>query len=44
MWCRPLYGLHPTTPDPNVDLLPSFRQCLNETGYVEGDKMTLHYL
>jgi putative ABC transport system substrate-binding protein len=40
----PVIGfLHPTTPDPNVDLLRAFRQGLKEAGYVEGENVAIEY-
>src|SRR5262249_31770996 len=35
--------LNPTLPDPNADLLRAFRQGLKDTGYVEGENVTIVY-
>ena len=38
----PVIGfLNPTSPDPNAERLRGFRQGLKETGYVEGDSVTI---
>jgi putative tryptophan/tyrosine transport system substrate-binding protein len=40
----PVIGfLHPTSPDTNADRLRGFRQGLKETGYAEGENVTIVY-
>ena len=40
----PVIGfLNPTSPDTNADSLRAFRQGLKDTGYVEGDNVTIAY-
>src|SRR5262249_49738094 len=40
----PVIGvLNPTLPDANADLLRAFRQGLKDTGYVEGENVTIVY-
>jgi putative ABC transport system substrate-binding protein len=40
----PVVGfLNPTSPEPNVDFLRAFRQGLKDTGYVEGENVTVEY-
>ena len=40
----PVIGfLHPTSPDPHADRMHAFRQGLKNTGYVEGESVTIEY-
>jgi putative ABC transport system substrate-binding protein len=40
----PVIGfLHPTSPDPNANRMNAFRQGLKNTGYIEGDSVTIEY-
>jgi putative ABC transport system substrate-binding protein len=40
----PVIGfLHPTSPDPNANRMNAFRQDLKNTGYIEGDSVTIEY-
>ena len=40
----PVIGfLNPTSPDTNADRLRAFRQGLKDTGYVEGENVTIVY-
>src|SRR5450756_2398876 len=41
----PVIGfLHPTSPDANADRLRAFRQGLKDTGYVEGENLSLIHI
>jgi putative ABC transport system substrate-binding protein len=40
----PVVGfLHATSPDTNADRLRAFRQCLKDTGFVEGENVAIEY-
>jgi putative ABC transport system substrate-binding protein len=41
---RVIRFVSPTSPKANVDRLRGFRQGLKDTGYVEGENVTLEYL
>jgi len=38
-----IWFLNPTSPDAIADLLRAFRQCLKDTGYLEGENVAIEY-